>query len=792
MPTKVMKIGLSNSDKATMKTQVHDEAVAQLITPYSTSSTYAVGDYCSYNGNIYKCTGATSGTWDSTKWSVTTLNGVIEDVNDAVDSVKNKANVNGNYPTMTVGLANNLDTKVVQNDVDAYNYRTSGGSLEIGDTCKEKAIVGGSLGFNQLVTHGNFDDGASWEVVRGTKSVSNNVCTYTITEVGNDFSANRISKAISISDRKIKNHKVFVTFTFNALHNSKGRFSLTDGNTIIYKNFDIVSGKHTYEGIIDIGNFEPTAIYAGFNGTDGGYEIGDSVEFSNVWYTSLTAIFGATIADYIYSLEQATAGAGVAWFKRYFPKSYYPYTPIGGFTHVKTSGKKVVGFNLFNKEVELVSGYISGYSFNITDGVKGAWLKCLPNTTYHFKKDFGSRFLAGSSSEILTTSGQKFNTVSTNSLSAKSFTFTTGPNDHYLYVWFYNANIDTGLTSQQIADTLVVNFHYDGERDGEYESYEEITYSVDDIELPGIPKLDAQGNLYFEGNRYNSDGTVDETHYKYVFTGNENWNYYEDGENSFWYLNDAGFPLPVRASDTHTSNAIVMIYQSSFRVYLRYNQNITSETNMNTIFPAGVEMVYPKATPTQSTATSFQESQQVDNWGTEEFLPPENDDRPCEVPVGHYTDYLLDIKSKAEIAPGLPSDDGTYVCKVDSGTAEYIPLGTWLTNNNYQQMQDLSDEITDVAGLTYATKKAYKIGNIVTITIQGSNSTGSTISSTSNLIKLGSHITPTDGSHFALARITGSFTNVEVKAAGAGGYIVCENDIINGGTFKFDITYAVA
>ena len=39
----------------------------------------------------------------------------------------------------------------------------------------------------------------------------------------------------------------------------------------------------------------------------------------------LTQMFGSTIADYIYSLEQATAGAGVAWFKKLFPNDYYAY-----------------------------------------------------------------------------------------------------------------------------------------------------------------------------------------------------------------------------------------------------------------------------------------------------------------------------------------------------------------------------------------------------------------------------------------------------------------------------------
>ena len=42
-------------------------------------------------------------------------------------------------------------------------------------------------------------------------------------------------------------------------------------------------------------------------------------------YIDLTQMFGSTIADYIYSLEQSQAGAGVAWFKKLFPNDYYAY-----------------------------------------------------------------------------------------------------------------------------------------------------------------------------------------------------------------------------------------------------------------------------------------------------------------------------------------------------------------------------------------------------------------------------------------------------------------------------------
>ena len=43
----------------------------------------------------------------------------------------------------------------------------------------------------------------------------------------------------------------------------------------------------------------------------------------------LTAMFGSTIADYIYSLEQGSTGAGVALFRQIFYKDYYAYNAGG-------------------------------------------------------------------------------------------------------------------------------------------------------------------------------------------------------------------------------------------------------------------------------------------------------------------------------------------------------------------------------------------------------------------------------------------------------------------------------
>ena len=49
------------------------------------------------------------------------------------------------------------------------------------------------------------------------------------------------------------------------------------------------------------------------------------IDLKNLQLFDLTQIFGSTIADYIYNLEQGEAGAGISFFKHIYPDNYYPY-----------------------------------------------------------------------------------------------------------------------------------------------------------------------------------------------------------------------------------------------------------------------------------------------------------------------------------------------------------------------------------------------------------------------------------------------------------------------------------
>lgn len=47
---------------------VADLASANVAAPYDTTVTYAIGQYCLYEGNIYRCIAITTGAFDSTAW----------------------------------------------------------------------------------------------------------------------------------------------------------------------------------------------------------------------------------------------------------------------------------------------------------------------------------------------------------------------------------------------------------------------------------------------------------------------------------------------------------------------------------------------------------------------------------------------------------------------------------------------------------------------------------------------------------------------------------------------------
>ena len=300
-------------------------------------------------------------------------------------------------------------------------------------------------------------------------------------------------------------------------------------------------------------------------GTD--VSIVGGVTAKDIQIFDLTAMLGSTIADYLYGLESGTAGAGVAKLKSwgFCTNPYYAYN-AGTLLSVKTSAHNTIGFNAYDNTTGKAK-VVGGQVYQITGTYTALSLDGTSITP-----DASGYFTPAASGELTVTGGNATDTC--------------------------------------------IHLKWDGERDGEYEPYVEYNYPLDsDLELRGIPKLDASNNLYYDGDGYAPDGTVTR---KYAVRA------YEEGD----------------------------------------------ATDGSTMITDGTNTVYKLTTPTTESADPYQETQICDDFGTEEFV----DSRTVPMPVCANAIYQANLRAKLEMAPDSPDGDGDYIVRQTDGLNEYVLL----------------------------------------------------------------------------------------------------------------------
>lgn len=79
------------SDEATARGNADTAILADLASPYSASATYAVGDYCTKDGQLYRCTTAisTAEAWTAAHWSAVALGDDTRDLRSALNDTNN-------------------------------------------------------------------------------------------------------------------------------------------------------------------------------------------------------------------------------------------------------------------------------------------------------------------------------------------------------------------------------------------------------------------------------------------------------------------------------------------------------------------------------------------------------------------------------------------------------------------------------------------------------------------------------------------------------------------------------
>ena len=512
---------------------------------YTGSETgYTAGNWYYYNGSAW----TSGGIYNSGAVNVdTTLSvaGAAADakaVGDKFDEVETeletKANVDGAYENMTVGNAEQLVSAVGEYNKTPYLFRTSGGSIDIGNREVDK-LVGGTVAFNQL-----YKQRTSGYSGVGVEVSFDNTNEVTITGRCTENNYVRLND----TDYKVNYINGHVYYFCGGI-SSESFLSLTASNTIktISQNGTIIKATESYAE----SNIQLRVV--------SGVTYDDIVK---ILYIDLTQMFGSTIADYIYSLEQSQAGDGVAWFKNLFGADYYAYN-ADQLMSVKTSSHDMVGFNAYDNSTGKAK-LVGGMEYQIT----GTYTSLSYSTGETITPDANGKFTPSANGELTVTGGNDTDTC--------------------------------------------VHLVWDGERDGEYEEYKKYSYALDsDLELRGILKLDASNNLYYDGDTYESDGTV---------TRMYEYRAYASGDES----------LPDTITDgTHTVSKLV--------------------------------------TPTTESADPFTNPQVVDDFGTEEYV----DSRTVPIPVGHDTMYQANLRAKLETVPNLPEANGLYLVKYENGEAAY-------------------------------------------------------------------------------------------------------------------------
>lgn len=607
--------------------------------------------------------------------------GIKQDVADLKSALETTyAKQDGYYQDMAVGAADQVISTKMTEDSMPYKFRTSGGSADIGNRAYMDKIVGGTVAFNQLVTNGNFANGVTgWSTPdqRLNYSVSNGVFKFTVTD--NTISARpNIFQSCSV----IAGHKYLLNANLRVTTSSTNAypFSFLFGDQ--YKTVFNTTPKNAWTNAATVVNVNgPNYDFNCYFGQYVTYlNINDTVEYKNVNCFDLTQMFGSTVADYIYSLEQSTAGAGVAFFRSLFPDPYYEYNAGELISVSGLSSHDTVGFNAWDEEWE-VGGIdpSTGEPSNFSTRIRSKnYIPLIGGATYYFNivdKTISTLWL-------VTCYYDKDKNYIVGAWRTNAYNPFTVPNGAR-YMKFCMGDAYGSIYNNDIC----INLSHSGARNGEYESYKKHSYPLDSsLILRGVSKLDSSNNLYWDGDEYAPDGTVTRRYGVVTIDGTTRrvqLNGESDGNTLAYYaVTGRAFTENVITDKFVTvpgnSGHIATAYEVTIRlngegIEFKIPSSVAGTTleSLNSWFASNpTTVVYELATPTTETADAYQQIQNVDDYGTEEFVSTSI------VPVGHVTRYPANLRDKLQHLPDFAASDGTYVILQSGSQMTLAPLTT--------------------------------------------------------------------------------------------------------------------
>ena len=513
-------------------------------------------------------------------------------------------------------------------DQDPYICRAS--KAEMDREFLDK-IVGGSLGWNQLAKELN---STNWVNENGTTaSFTEGVATFTST-----INNNGIVTQYGLST--FANHKYFLCMDVKSSTAYTGlSLGIPGSGQPMIRFTDSIGGDtawHTIEGIRECTSSDKLKRIYIFR-TNGTVE---DLRVKKVMCLDLTAMFGSTIADYVYGLEQATAGAGVAWLSKYIDLPSYHTYDEGSIQSVQATAHVTTGKNLID-QTQFVQGSISGSGVDtaITIRLRSPFVKVLPNTQYSLSVN----------SEVLLFEVHQYdankNWLGYLAVNATSYTFTTRSDAEYFKLLIRYSNNATIVVSALTA--LQIEF---GSTATAYEPYTAHTYPLGSDTLRGYPML-IDDKLTFDGDEKYPNGTT-KRKYGIVDLGTLNWTY--NGRNAadtanIFYVSFSsaravaniicGSKFVPRVVVTGTwENVGLNEIEIDYYKYIVAGSSESTAAAFKTAMD-GVYLVYEKETPTIENTDPYQQVQYANKDGIEEFITT------SVVPVGHYTRYPANLRA---------------------------------------------------------------------------------------------------------------------------------------------------